>query len=93
MGGTLTIALAALDSGVRVTVADTGVGMDVQAQQRAFEPYFSTKTGGSGLGLANAKRNIEREGGTITLASAPGQGTTITMTLPSAPLPGARDSG
>ncbi len=49
---------------------------------RAFEPYFSTKTGGSGLGLANAKRNVETCGGRIALTSRPGEGTTVTVTLP-----------
>jgi signal transduction histidine kinase len=69
----------------RATVAirciDTGVGMDAQALARAFEPYFSTKTAGSGLGLANAKRNIELCGGSMAIASAPGAGTTVTITL------------
>ena len=50
--------------------------------RRAFEPYFSTKTAGSGLGLANAKRNIELCGGTMALTSALGRGTTVTLTLP-----------
>jgi signal transduction histidine kinase len=67
---------------VVITVADTGVGMDEQALSRAFEPFFSTKTGGSGLGLANAKRNIEISGGAISIASAPGAGTTVTVSLP-----------
>jgi nitrogen fixation/metabolism regulation signal transduction histidine kinase len=66
---------------IRVTVSDTGVGMDEVARQRAFEPYFSTKTAGSGLGLPNAKRNVELCGGTLTLESAPGRGTTITIRL------------
>ena len=80
-GGTLRIAAAASAGGVVITIADTGVGMDAEAAARAFEPYFSTKTGGSGLGLANARRNIETCGGSIGLASAPGQGTTVTVTL------------
>ena len=70
-----------------IEVTDSGVGMDAAALEHAFEPFFSTKTGGSGLGLANARRNIEREGGTVTLASAPGQGATVTVTLPEAPAP------
>ena len=73
-GGTLTVGRrrVAARRG-RARVADTGVGMDAgRASTRAFEPYFSTKTGGSGLGLANAKRNIELSGGTIAIASAPG---------------------
>jgi signal transduction histidine kinase len=93
LGGALDIRLEAADSGVRLVVRDTGIGMDANARQRAFEPYFSTKTAGSGLGLANAKRNIEREGGTIALESAPDQGTTITVTLPSAPPRDALGSG
>ncbi len=56
--------------------------MDAEAVRRAFEPYFSTKTAGSGLGLANAKRNIELCGGSIEIASAPGQGTTVRVRLP-----------
>lgn len=66
---------------VRVTITDTGVGMDDVARTRAFEPYFSTKTAGSGLGLPNAKRNVELSGGTLSLDSAPGKGTTITVRL------------
>jgi nitrogen fixation/metabolism regulation signal transduction histidine kinase len=81
-GGTLRIA-GHQDPGVAVMdIQDTGVGMDETAAARAFEPFFSTKTGGSGLGLANAKRNIERVGGTIALTSAPGVGTTVTLRLP-----------
>jgi nitrogen fixation/metabolism regulation signal transduction histidine kinase len=66
---------------VRVTITDSGVGMDDVARARAFEPYFSTKTAGSGLGLPNAKRNIELCGGSLSLESAPGRGTTITVRL------------
>ena len=50
-----------------------------------------TKTGGSGLGLANAKRIVEGSGGSIDLSTAPGQGTSVTITLPAA-LPGERAS-
>jgi signal transduction histidine kinase len=89
-GGTLTVSATPDGAGrVVVTVADQGVGMDAEALGRAFEPYFSTKTGGSGLGLANAKRNIERSGGTIAIASEPGAGTTVTVVLPSTPPSGA----
>ncbi len=67
---------------VQVMCADTGIGMTSEAAERAFEPHFSTKTGGSGLGLANARQNIASCGGTISLESAPGQGTTVTVRLP-----------
>jgi signal transduction histidine kinase len=81
-GGTLRVA-AALDDGMtEIAVSDTGVGMDGEAVRRAFEPYFSTKTAGSGLGLANAKRNVELCGGSMTLSSEFGRGMTVTLRLP-----------
>jgi signal transduction histidine kinase len=83
-GGTLRVTGSSDAGRLVLQLVDTGVGMDASAVEHAFEPYFSTKTGGSGLGLANARRNIEREGGTVTLASAPGQGATVTVTLPGA---------
>ncbi len=80
--GALSVTAAVVTDGVAITVTDTGPGMEPEAIRRAFEPYFSTKTAGSGLGLANAKRNVELCGGTIALSSAAGQGTTVTITLP-----------
>lgn len=67
---------------VELTLADTGVGMDEEALTHLFEPYFSTKAVGTGLGLSIARRNVELNGGTIAVASARGQGTTVTLTLP-----------
>ncbi|MCC7007813.1 MAG: HAMP domain-containing histidine kinase [Acidobacteria bacterium] len=81
-GGALRVTVEASREVATIVIADSGVGMDEQTIAHAFEPYFSTKTGGSGLGLANAQRSIEREGGTIALASTPGQGTIVTVTLP-----------
>jgi signal transduction histidine kinase len=83
-GGSLRVTAAAEDATVVLTFADTGVGMDADAATRAFEPYFSTKTAGSGLGLANARRNIETCGGSIALTSTPGRGTSVIVTLPTA---------
>ena len=82
-GGTLTIdAALAPDHMVQLRVTDTGVGMDDQALAKIFEPYFSTKAIGTGLGLTIAKRNVEANRGTITVASEKGRGTRVTMTLP-----------
>ncbi len=83
-GGTLTVTAraAAPPPGVTVTVRDTGVGMDAAAIARIFEPYFSTKATGTGLGLTIARRNVELHGGTVAVASEPGRGTVVTMTLP-----------
>ena len=61
---------------------DGSFGMDDEAQRRIFEPYFSTKATGTGLGLTIAKRNVELSGGTIAVRSARGAGTTVTLTLP-----------
>ena len=85
--GTLTIAsrLAAGPGGtpsVVVDISDTGVGMDQEALAKIFEPYFSTKATGTGLGLTIAKRNVELNGGTISVESERGVGTTVRMTIP-----------
>ncbi len=81
-GGTLTIRAAAGPSTIRLSVADTGTGMDPEALRRIFEPYFSTKATGTGLGLTIAKRNVELNGGQIHVESSPGKGTTVTIELP-----------
>ncbi|OLC48580.1 MAG: hypothetical protein AUH43_09205 [Acidobacteria bacterium 13_1_40CM_65_14] len=67
---------------VVVEVSDTGVGMDADDLARIFEPYFSTKATGTGLGLTIAKRNVELIGGTIEVRSQRGVGTTVVITLP-----------
>jgi signal transduction histidine kinase len=56
--------------------------MDPEALRRIFEPYFSTKATGTGLGLTIAKRNVELNGGTIQVDSSPGKGTRVTIVLP-----------
>jgi signal transduction histidine kinase len=81
-GGSLAIAAARVDSRVRVSISDTGAGMDADALRRVFEPYFSTKTGGTGLGMPIAKRNVELGGGTISVESQKGVGTTVTIEVP-----------
>jgi len=82
--GSLTIDGKAEGGMVRLDVTDTGVGMDEEALDRVFEPYFSTKTTGTGLGLPIARRNIELNGGSIEVRSAKGAGTTVTLRLPMA---------
>jgi signal transduction histidine kinase len=65
-----------------VTVADTGSGMSPEEVRAAFEPYFSTKETGLGLGLALTHKIVTDHGGSIALESTPGRGTTATITLP-----------
>jgi signal transduction histidine kinase len=82
--GTLTLSAENQGQVVVVRVSDTGAGMDAEAIARAFEPYFSTKATGTGLGLTIAKRNVELNGGTIAVSSEKGRGTTVELRLPSA---------
>ena len=79
--GVLTLDAFAEDGRVVVEVRDTGVGMDAEALSRVFEPYFSTKATGTGLGLPIARRNIELSGGTIEVESRKGEGTLVRMRL------------
>jgi signal transduction histidine kinase len=81
-GGTIGVEAHAGHSVVHVRVSDTGVGMDPESLARAFEPYFSTKATGTGLGLPIAKRNVEASGGTIEVQSERERGTSVTLTLP-----------
>jgi signal transduction histidine kinase len=80
--GTLVVDAASSGDTVTITVQDTGVGMDEEALARVFEPYFSTKTSGTGLGLPIARRNVELNGGTIDVHSRKGEGTTVRVSLP-----------
>lgn len=82
--GTLTVRAADAGDAVRIVVSDTGAGMDAEAMARAFEPYFSTKATGTGLGLTIAKRNVELNGGTIAVSSEKDKGTSVELRLPAA---------
>jgi signal transduction histidine kinase len=67
---------------VRIVVEDRGPGIAAEDRERVFEPYFTSKARGLGLGLPLARSTIERLGGRLTLASEPGRGTTVTIDLP-----------
>jgi two-component system NtrC family sensor kinase len=75
--------------GLRLAVTDDGRGIPPEAMGRVFEPAFSTTSSGAGLGLAIARRLVESWGGTITLTSTPGRGTTVRLVLREAPRAGA----
>ena len=89
-GGKLTIEASLRGDGVVVEISDTGLGMDPEALERAFEPYFSTKALGTGLGLPIAKRNVELSGGSIAITSQRDRGTTVEVRLPIATRPPRR---
>lgn len=65
-----------------IAISDNGTGMDKKTLAKAFEPLFTTRARGTGIGLANVQRIINDHGGTITLKSTSGHGTTATISLP-----------
>ncbi|HKY71998.1 MAG TPA: ATP-binding protein [Nitrospira sp.] len=67
---------------VEISVRDTGVGIPEEALPRLFEPFYTTKPTGSGLGLAIAYRIMQDHGGSISVSSAPGAGTVVTLRFP-----------
>ncbi|MEZ5776478.1 MAG: ATP-binding protein [Hyphomicrobiaceae bacterium] len=69
---------------VRLTIADTGLGMSQQILERAAEPFFTTKLPGTGLGLSSVQAFAELAGGFLRLSSAEGRGTTVEIVLPRA---------
>lgn len=83
-GGHLDVRIARNDGFVELKIADTGVGINQEALGKIFEPYFSTKQTGFGLGLAVTKWIIQEHRGTIDVESEVNQGTTFTVKLPAA---------
>lgn len=67
---------------VKVAVTDQGIGIPAKIIDKIFDPFFSTKSSGSGLGLATCYSIIQKHGGHITVSSQPGEGTTFTIYLP-----------
>ncbi|MGH9749686.1 MAG: ATP-binding protein, partial [Candidatus Polarisedimenticolia bacterium] len=72
---------------VRIIVEDEGIGIPAEHLPRIFDPFFSTRQGRSGLGLATAYSIVTRHGGTIRAESRPGHGATLILELPAAPDP------
>jgi signal transduction histidine kinase len=93
-GGTLTVRAAATDGRLEILVTDTGAGIAPEHLPRVFEPFFSTKEHGTGLGLALTQHIVAAHGGAIGIESTPGRGTEFRVRLPlagtaSAPAAGA----
>ncbi len=68
--------------GVRIEISDRGPGIPAEAAGRIFDPYFTGKPGGTGLGLALVKQTIEMHGGTISVKETPGGGATFVVRMP-----------
>ena len=80
--GELEVTIGRRGDALTVAVRDSGPGMSRETAERIFDLYFSTKEGGTGLGLPIAKKIVEEHGGSIRVASEPGRGTTVTIELP-----------
>jgi len=80
--GQVDIRLFEDQKGVVIQVGDRGCGIPDDVMPKIFEPLFTTKQEGTGLGLASCKKIIEQHGGTISVSSAPGKGTVFTIHIP-----------
>ena len=80
-GGAIDIAVTRDGGGLVVTIADHGPGVPDELRQQVFEPYFTTKQDGTGLGLALVRQTIEAHNGTITVSDTPGGGATFSIVL------------
>jgi signal transduction histidine kinase len=67
---------------VKISFSDTGGGISAENLSRVFEPYFTTKSGGSGLGLLIVRRIVREHGGELAIESSEGKGLTLTIRLP-----------
>jgi PAS domain S-box-containing protein len=81
-GGTLTAHCESRNGEVAAWIEDTGLGIPPEQQKKIFSPYFTTKAGGTGLGLSGSQKIVLAHGGNISFTSEPGQGTRFTVKLP-----------
>jgi signal transduction histidine kinase len=83
-GGELRVGVSRTEAprGVTITFADTGPGIPAESIGKLFEPFFSTKEGGVGLGLYISRNIIEQHGGRISVHSVPAEGTHVEIWIP-----------
>jgi signal transduction histidine kinase len=80
--GRVGIGVGLRGSSVAIAVSDTGRGMPPEERRRIFDPFYSRKSAGTGLGLTLARRIVTAHGGQIEVESTPGRGTCLTILLP-----------
>lgn len=81
-GGVITLACTHDDKRAHITVTDGGPGFPGGDGEKAFEPFYTTRPRGMGLGLSIARKFLELHGGAVTAANAPGGGARVTLSLP-----------
>lgn len=81
-GDTVTLSCEEDEENIYITIADKGVGMNREEQEQMFDPFFTTRKAGTGLGLAVSHQIVEQHSGSFDVKSQPGKGTSITMILP-----------
>lgn len=81
-GGAVVVSAAVEEQALRVSVRDNGKGIPAEVLSKLGTPFYTTKKGGTGLGVSQCQRLIGKAGGTFRIASAPGEGTTVTFTVP-----------
>jgi signal transduction histidine kinase len=80
--GDLTVSTNASNGKAFIVIQDTGIGVPQENLSKLFDPFFSTKSTGLGLGLAMTRRVVEEHGGKVDFQSLEGKGSTITISLP-----------
>lgn len=83
-GGDISVRAVADDGFVKISFADTGCGIDEEGMSKLFQPYYTTKTDGHGLGMTIIQAIVRAHGGKIDVESGPNRGTTVTVSLPRA---------
>lgn len=83
-GGDITVRALADDDFVKISFADTGCGIDEDGMSKLFQPYYTTKTDGHGLGMTIIQAIVRAHGGKIDVESGPDRGTTVTVSFPRA---------
>jgi signal transduction histidine kinase len=81
---TITVGTRVSSGAIEITIADTGPGIAADVMPKIFEPLFTTKSFGTGLGLPMVKQIVEQHGGTVEITSKPNQGTRVVLTIPQA---------
>jgi signal transduction histidine kinase len=86
-GGELIMTTRKEGGWVVLDVIDTGIGMTADIRSKIFDPFYSTRPGGSGLGLPTTRKIVEAHGGSIDVESLPGRGSRFSLRFPLAPTP------